>query len=888
MRHIFIFLLHLLIFNLIACASVNIFTDTFDRPDNNDIDAGSPSGMSGIASPVTYIERGDTQITTNDSLSNIENNSLHLADGPNMSTLYMDYNFVNGEILASGGMKISFDIIRDDGTATDTDRFFGFGIGNTLAECQSSYFDYNGDGFRGRVGVHNGTSDIWVGWSPINGGTIQVFKNGSSTTGGEHYDLITNLPLSGNDKLELQLGINSFNAGDKVDTLILWNDNILGGDSFTWDNTNSNYIGITCRQNDEGFTADNLLIETLDNGLSPIISSFVTAPEHVSSSLTTKDIQLIWSTIAIPEDASYMLTADKDVVFPNNDDIGAAANGEKTIAATINPSLGDVEFTLSILKDDIVLTSSNTTIKTFGTPDPSIPNFIVIFADDQGWGTTSVQIDPLVPDSKSDFFETPNIERLAAAGIRFTQAYSSHPNCSPSRAALLTGRSPAALHFTDIVGRNTGNLYEGNPMIPPTHINNLPTEEMTIPELLKQHNPNYKAAHFGKWHLNGGGPNSHGFDASDGNTGNGEGDNSTPDDPKRAFSITNRAMDWMQDQVIDGKPFYLQVSHYATHLAIHYRAETKAYFDSKTPGARHQHTEYASMLYDMDEAIGQLIDKVIELGLAESTYVIYTADNGTYPMDIPANINGPIRGWKATAWEGGVRVPFIVTGPDISHNIISREPVVGYDILPTICELAGMDSSTLPSVVEGGSIAGILKGTASNVTRSADKLVFHWPHYQHTKFSTPDTTMIKNGYKLHYRWESQKTQLYNLAEDLGETTDISRTHYELANEMKLELQQHLSDINAKLPEVNPEYSPICWDPSGDYPPNDFMGRDPYPADYNRDCFVGIADLSLLAAHWLELVSIYGSELETLDMDNFSNISFDWLKSSMIPVTSEDN
>ena len=148
------------------------------------------------------------------------------------------------------------------------------------------------------------------------------------------------------------------------------------------------------------------------------------------------------------------------------------------------------------------------------------PNFIVILTDDQGWGTTSALYDPQHPDSRSDYFQTPSIERLTQSGMRFTQAYAAHPNCAPSRAAIQTGRSPAALHFTDNSGRKVGksaradSLYLGNKVIPPHHISDLPLGEMTIPELLKANNPSYRAAHFGKWHLEGGGPSAHGYDAS--------------------------------------------------------------------------------------------------------------------------------------------------------------------------------------------------------------------------------------------------------------------------------------------------------------------------------------------------------------------------------------
>ena len=434
------------------------------------------------------------------------------------------------------------------------------------------------------------------------------------------------------------------------------------------------------------------------------------------------------------------------------------------------------------------------------------PNFIVILTDDQGWGTTSVVYDPKVPDSKSDFHRTPNIERLAAAGMRFTQGYSAHPNCSPSRAALLTGRIPAALHFTDICNRNTGGLYVGNRLLPPQHINALPEEEQTIPELLKATHPEYIAAHFGKWHLKGGGPEAHGFDAGDGSTGNAEGGkkNNLPNDPKRCYSITERAIDWMKKQSAVEKPFYLQVSHYATHLPLQARPETLSRFEAAPSGTRHDNVPFAAMIADMDESIGQLLDALAASGVADNTYVIFTADNGTFPVESPGNINGPLRGSKATIWEAGVRVPFIVTGPGIESNSVSRQPAIGYDILPTICELAGIE--TWPEAVEGGSLIPALY-QKSDIRRSRDALHFHWPHYQHGKKSKPASTIITGDYKLHYWWETGDIQLFNLSKDLAETTDLAKSHPEKAASLKKELFSYLEDIDAQLPAVNDDYDP---------------------------------------------------------------------------------
>ena len=456
----------------------------------------------------------------------------------------------------------------------------------------------------------------------------------------------------------------------------------------------------------------------------------------------------------------------------------------------------------------LTLTSSATLRAAEPAKSTAKPNFIVILSDDQGWGTTSVAMDPLVPESKSDFFQTPNIERLAASGMRFAQGYASHCNCSPSRASLQTGRSPAALHLTDIIERNGGPGYVGNKLIPPRHISALPPVATTIPELLKAHDSNYRAAHFGKWHLAGGGPEKFGYDVSDGATGNAEGSarGNLPDDPKKTFSTTRKAVAFLQEQARTGHPFYVQLSYYATHTVNQSRPATINQFQKAPKGARHDNVAYGSMLFDLDVGIGQLLDAVKAAGIGENTYIIYTADNGCIATNDPANINGPVRGYKASVWEGGIRVPFMVAGPSVKPGSISRTPVVGYDILPTICELAGI--TAWPKSVEGGSMKSVVVGDGSAaVKRPGDFLVFHWPHYQHEKHSTPDTTILADGWKLHYWWETGNVELYHLDRDLGETKDLASEQPERAAAMKTMLTNHLAAIHAQLPVPNPNYDP---------------------------------------------------------------------------------
>jgi arylsulfatase A-like enzyme len=409
--------------------------------------------------------------------------------------------------------------------------------------------------------------------------------------------------------------------------------------------------------------------------------------------------------------------------------------------------------------------------------------------------------------------------------MRFTQAYASHPNCSPSRAALLTGRSPAALHLTDIIERNDGPNYVGNRLIPPHHVSALTSDDPTIPELLKAFDPSYRAAHLGKWHLAGGGPQNHGFEVSDGATSNADGKGKLPDNPKKIFGITRRGIDFMNAQVQAGHPFYLQVSHYATHEPWQARPSTLKKFQDAPKGTRHTNVEFAAMLFDMDEGIGQLLDAVKAAGIADHTYIIYTSDNGSIPTHDPGNINGPVRGWKATVWEGGIRVPFMVAGPGVKPGSISRTPVVGYDILPTICDLAGIPS--WPKPVEGGSLKAVLLGDgAKPVVRPEECLVFHWPHYQRDKKSTPDSTILgPDGWKLHYWWETRQVQLFNLDRDLSESHDVSTEQSEQSERGKTRLLDYLAKVKAQLPIPNAEYhepsSSRSLEPSRSAPsPND--------------------------------------------------------------------
>ncbi len=432
-------------------------------------------------------------------------------------------------------------------------------------------------------------------------------------------------------------------------------------------------------------------------------------------------------------------------------------------------------------------------------PALSQPNVILVLADDLGWVGTSVRMDPGRADSRSDFYRTPSLERLAGEGMRFTDAYAPHPNCSPTRLAIQTGKTPAQLRMTDIINRSTGRFYEGLPMIPPVHIDHIPHEELTIAELLKQTRPGYVTAHFGKWHLAGGGPGRHGYDEHSGPTSNREG-GTAPPDPKRTISVTTRAVDFLQHRKQAGEPFFLQVSYYAVHLGIFAFEETVAEFQALPKGERHHHSGHAAMTHELDEGVGRLLEALDRLDLARDTYVIFTSDNGSYHDQNEDRIstNAPLRGQKASTWEGGIRVPLFVRGPGIKAGSLSHVPVTGTDLYPTIAAMIGVQAA-MPPAIEGASLLGLLQsGGAGHLQRRFDSLVWHFPHYQTLKGTTPMSSIRSGDWKLVRLYETGETHLYNLGEDIGETTDLSDAEPAVSKELSEQLDRYLAEVDAPM------------------------------------------------------------------------------------------
>ena len=426
--------------------------------------------------------------------------------------------------------------------------------------------------------------------------------------------------------------------------------------------------------------------------------------------------------------------------------------------------------------------------------NPTSPNLILILADDQGWNGTSVKMMYNEPGSKSDYFETPNLELLAEKGIRFSDAYASAPVCAPSRYSIQFGKSPARLSLIR-VGMNTDHIdHEGF---------------ISIPKALKKINSEYRTAHFGKWGM-GSNPSVLGYDVSDGPTKNKDGnfsnnknqwENVFKQDPKNIFSITDRAIEFIESSKKEEKPFYLQISHYAVHANIESKEESYNRLNDKPKGAQQKNQGYAAMTFDLDEGLGLLLNKLKELKIEDNTYIIYMSDNGSVP-NIPGakkyekSYNYPLSRGKWDALEGGVRVPLIIAGPGIKAGSESNIPVSGSDLLPTLIDLAGNKSFKI-SDIDGGSFAPILfNKNNEHIKRNVDGIFFHVPYKNGIALKRPHSAVRKGDFKLVKFQDDKSILLFNLVKDKMEQINLAKQKPEKAKELETILDNYLFKVHA--------------------------------------------------------------------------------------------
>src|SRR5687767_8449140 len=396
----------------------------------------------------------------------------------------------------------------------------------------------------------------------------------------------------------------------------------------------------------------------------------------------------------------------------------------------------------------------------------SKPNVILILADDLGWTDLSCY--------GSDLYETPNIDRLAGEGMKFTQAYSACTVCSPTRAAILTGKYPARLHVTDWI---PGLPPENPKLLVPDWTKFLPLKEVTLARALKA--SGYATASIGKWHLGGEPyyPEKHGFDINIAGT-----ESPAPKSYFAPYNIATLPEDSKGEHLTDrqgeeaarfitqhkDKPFFLYLPLFAVHTPIQGKeALIQKYRAKKRRGLPQTNAVYAAMIESMDDAVGRIRRTLDELKLADRTAVIFTSDNGGR---VPTTSNHPLRVGKGSCYEGGTRVPLIVHWPGVTKpGKVCETPVISMDLYPTILEIAGQPQAATKGV-DGRSLVALLKQEGA---LKRDALFWHYPHYQHYQLggATPYGAIRAGEFKLIEFFDDMRIELYNLRDDIGEQRD---------------------------------------------------------------------------------------------------------------------
>ena len=478
-------------------------------------------------------------------------------------------------------------------------------------------------------------------------------------------------------------------------------------------------------------------------------------------------------------------------------------------------SIGNLAAGLAVLSINTVAAVTSDNQSKLPKKNGEQPNFVFILVDDMAWYSTSVRMDTNLPTSGMAFCSMPNVQKLADQGIVFSHARAAAAMCGPSRCSIQTGMTAAHHLYTGNGGfgpKTDGNVKyiskPGEPLLTPE-----PQGNIRFPSIGDVLRPNgYSTAHFGKWHLYGGGPEKHGYDESNGETDNKSVNDVPPGDkvqnPKQIFSITQSGISFMERQNKAGKPFFLQLSHYATHARYESRPATLKKYESNPifnqitdKRMAKNAIELAAMSEDLDTSIGMIMKTIDDLGITSNTFVVFVSDNGFRSWNEGAE---PLRGGKWWNWDGGLRVPMIVRGPGIKSHSLCDVNVVGYDFLPTFADLAGV-SASLPKAVDGVSFKPLLLGQSVPESYVNRQIFFHYPHYRE---SAPSSALVVGQMKLMYFYDHPGQYFqYDLNKDLGEKNNISVTYPEKARLMYRQLMEGLKSFGAYFPKPNPAADP---------------------------------------------------------------------------------
>ncbi len=442
------------------------------------------------------------------------------------------------------------------------------------------------------------------------------------------------------------------------------------------------------------------------------------------------------------------------------------------------------------------------------------PNFVFLLVDDLGWKDLSCY--------GSSFYESPNIDALARSGMRFTDAYAACPVCSPTRAAIMTGKYPPRVNITDWI---PGQSPKNRKLTTPEDRMNLALEEVTIAEVLKKEG--YATFFAGKWHLGSEGhfPEDQGFDINKGGHHKGSPPGGYYSPYKNPKLESGPAGEYLTDRLTDesikfleesmGKPFLLYLSFYTVHTPIQACKRHLEKFEKKKADLPHadiadfvkerdgwtkqiqDNAAYASMVYALDENIGRLMRKLEELELADNTVVIFTSDNGglsTLGRKGAPTAEAPLRAGKGWCYEGGIRVPLIIRAPGVTKpGSVSEEVVTSTDYFATMLKLAGVKpEGEMPE--DSVNLVPALKG----LQLGREAVFWHYPHY-HGSTWTPGAAVRAGKWKLVQFYEYDQVELYNLGEDLEERKDLAAKMPDKRDELLAFLRQWQKQVGAKMP-----------------------------------------------------------------------------------------
>lgn len=430
----------------------------------------------------------------------------------------------------------------------------------------------------------------------------------------------------------------------------------------------------------------------------------------------------------------------------------------------------------------------------------SRPNIVFFLADDLGWAD-------LTPYGNR-FHDTPYVERLAAQGMLFTDAYAAAPVCSPTRASILSGQYPARLGLTAHI---PGHWRPFERLVEPPNAPHLPLDVLTLAEVLRD--AGYATAHFGKWHL---GPETHypdrqGFEVSIVTSGRHfaprfrtHPDLPVPEGTALTDFLTEQALQFMEQH--QDRPFLVYLCHYAVHIPLEAKEALaqKYRLRSPVPGTV-SNPLYAAMVEDLDYSLGRILEGLQRLGLDNRTLLVFFSDNGglyrIFHGKGPAvTTNGILRDEKGTLYEGGIRVPLILRWPGVvPPGSVCRIPVTSVDFYPTFLEAAGIPAPS--QILDGQSLMPLLTGSASFQPR---EIYFHYPHYHHSR---PAAAVRQGRYKYLRFFDTQVGELYDLEEDPGERNNLAAQMPDKARELEELLGRWQVSVAAQMPQPNPQYDP---------------------------------------------------------------------------------